>query len=184
MALSEGEGRASLLWLFSHRSDARYLRWCAELGMIAFPELGTAHYVRVHCSLKAQCTSTPSGVRVRLSANTDYPAFKIASLFERGLIMKTACFIAQSPRLGRRKINIHGQPMREIMHLHLCACYTQGAADEYGAGFRMKSSSVESDNVSGEYIGLFFSLDAPNDSERQIAERIQVRPAKFWERII
>lgn len=29
--------------------------------MIAFPELGTAHYVRVHCSLTAQCTSTPAG---------------------------------------------------------------------------------------------------------------------------
>ncbi len=70
------------------------------------------------------------------------------------------------------------------MRLHLCACYTQSAADEYGAGFRMKSSSAESENVAGEYIGIFFSLDAPDDAERQIAERIQVRRANFWERIL
>ena len=48
----------------------------------------------------------------------------------------------------------------------------------------MKSSSAESDNLTGEYVGLFFSLDAPDDAERQIAERIQVRRANFWERII
>ena len=70
------------------------------------------------------------------------------------------------------------------MRLHLCACYTQSAADEYGAGFRMKSSSAESENAVDEYIGIFFSLDAPDDAERQIAERIQVRRAHFWERIL
>ena len=79
---------------------------------------------------------------------------------------------------------LHGQPRRDIMRLHLCACYTQSAADKYGAGFRMKSSSAESDNLTGEYVGLFFSLDAPDDAERQIAERIQVRRANFWERIL
>ncbi|MCP1680692.1 hypothetical protein [Kerstersia gyiorum] len=97
---------------------------------------------------------------------------------------KAACFIAQSPRLGRRKIKVQGQPQRSIMRLHICASYSQGAADKYGAGFRMKSDNAESNNVAGEYIGLFFSLDSPDDAERQIAERIQVRPAHFWERLV
>lgn len=98
--------------------------------------------------------------------------------------MKAACYIADAPRLGRRKILITGKPTRYIMGLHLAASYTQGAADDYGAGFRIKPADVESDILAGEYIGLFFSLDAPADSERQIAERIAVRKAYIWERLI
>lgn len=42
----------------------------------------------------------------------------------------------------------------------------------------------EAAELAGEYVGLFFDQTAPHDGERQIAERIQVRRAAFWERII
>lgn len=117
------------------------------------------------------------------------PAFKIASLFERGSIVKTACFVAKSPRLGNRKITITGQASREIMREHLRAAYMGGAASGYGVGFMMKPAAnnpneAAAAELAGEYIGLFFDQSAPHDAERQIAERIQVRRAAFWERIL
>ncbi len=101
--------------------------------------------------------------------------------------MKTACFVADSPRLGRRKIIITGAASRPIMREHLRAAYTGGAAADYGAGFMMKptvDNPCEAAELAGEYVGLFFDQTSPHDGERQIAERIQVRRAAFWERII
>lgn len=101
--------------------------------------------------------------------------------------MKAACFVAQSPRLGRRKIIITGAASRPIMREHLRAAYMGGAASDYGAGFMMKPATDnpgEAAELAGEYIGMFFDQTAPHDGERQIAERIQVRRAAFWERII
>ena len=58
--------------------------------MIAVPELGTAPYRARALQPHGQCTSTPRGVRVRRWRTPIDPAFKIASLFERGPIVKTA----------------------------------------------------------------------------------------------
>ena len=75
------------------------------------------------------------------------------------------------------------------MREHLRAAYMGGAASDYGAGFMMKPAAdnpgeTTPAELAGEYIGLFFDQSAPNDGERQIAERIQVRRAAFWERIL
>ena len=101
--------------------------------------------------------------------------------------MKTACFVADSPRLGRRKIRITGNASRQDMREHLREAYKEGAAADYGAGFMMKPTADnpgQAAELAGEYVGLFFDQAAPHDGERQIAERIQVRRAAFWERII
>lgn len=101
--------------------------------------------------------------------------------------MKTACYVANAPRLGRRKITVAGEISHQIMGEHLRAAYMGSAAADYGAGFMMKPAADnpgEAAELAGEYIGLFFDLAAPHDGERQIAERIQVRRAAFWERII
>ena len=123
-------------------------------------------------------------MRVRRWRTPIDPAFKIASLFERGPIVKTACFVADSPRLGRRKIRITGNASRQDMREHLRAAYKEGAAADYGAGFMMKPTADNCTELAGEYIGLFFDQSNPHDCERQIAERIQIRRAAFWERII
>jgi hypothetical protein len=73
------------------------------------------------------------------------------------------------------------------MREHLRAAYMGGAAADYGAGFMMKPAADnpgKAAELAGEYVGLFFDQTAPHDCERQIAERIQVRRAAFWERII
>ena len=98
--------------------------------------------------------------------------------------MKTACFVADSPRLGRRKIRITGNASRQDMREHLRTAYKEGAAADYCAGFMMKPTADNSAELAGEYIGLFFDQSAPHDCERQIAERIQVRKAALWERIL
>lgn len=102
--------------------------------------------------------------------------------------MKATCFVSDSPRLGRRKILINGAASRDIMRAHLHAAYIGGAAENYGAGFLMRQTDNALDKeksfeLGGEYIGIFFDQDAPQDCERQIAERINVRRAAFWERI-
>ena len=98
--------------------------------------------------------------------------------------MKTACFVAESPRLGRRKIRITGNASRQDMREHLRAAYKEGAAADYGAGFIMKPTADNCTELAGEYIGLFFDQSNPHDCERQIAERIQIRHAALWERIL
>ena len=69
------------------------------------------------------------------------------------------------------------------------AAYMGGAAADYGAGFMMKPTAdnpgqAQAAELAGEYVGLFFDLAAPHDCERQIAERIQIRRAALWERIL
>ena len=98
--------------------------------------------------------------------------------------MKTACFVADSPRLGRRKIRITGNASRQDMREQLRAAYKEGAPADKGAGFMMTPTADNCTELAGEYIGLFFDQSNPSDCERQIAERIQVRRAAFWERII
>ena len=98
--------------------------------------------------------------------------------------MKTPCFVAESPRLGRRKIRITGNASRQDMREHLRAAYKEGAAADYGAGFIMKPTADNCTELAGEYIGLFFDQSNPHDCERQIAERIQIRRAALWERIL
>ena len=73
------------------------------------------------------------------------------------------------------------------MREHLRAAYMGGAASDYGAGFMMKPTAdnpCEAAELAGEYIGLFFDQSNPHDCERQIAERIQIRRAALWERIL
>ena len=70
------------------------------------------------------------------------------------------------------------------MREHLLTAYKAGAAADYGAGFMMKPTADYCTELAGEYIGLFFDQSNPSDCERQIAERIQVRRAAFWERIL
>lgn len=122
-------------------------------------------------------------MRVHLWRTPIYPAFKIASLFERGPIVKTACFVADSPRLGRRKIRITGNASRQDIGELLRSAYNEGAAVDYGAGFMMKPADDNCTELAGEYIGIFFDKSNPTDCERQISERIQVRHAAFWERL-
>lgn len=97
---------------------------------------------------------------------------------------KAALYIAEAPRLGRKKVIIDEGSSSETVCLHLSACFKKSAFDSYGSGFKLKGNEVASSAVSGEYIGLFFSLENPDDQERQIAERIKVRKAHLWERFL
>jgi hypothetical protein len=77
--------------------------------------------------------------------------------------VKTACFVADSPRLGRRKIRITGNASRQDMLEHLRAAYKEGAAEDYGAGFMMKPETDNCTEMAGEYFGLFLEQSNPHD---------------------
>lgn len=102
--------------------------------------------------------------------------------------MQTQCYVADSPRLGPRKILICGEVTRAAMSNHLHAAYSPGAQADFGSAltleFRwMDEDMREPESVTGEYVAMLYDPGEPDNFDHYVAERICVRKAAFWERL-
>jgi hypothetical protein len=99
--------------------------------------------------------------------------------------VKTACFVAQSDRLGKRKIIIAGNSTRQVMREHLRIAYI-GATDNccLQPPTLPTEEKPRDGSLTGEYIFRLVGIDETNTPDRGVTERIHVRRAAFWERII
>ena len=99
--------------------------------------------------------------------------------------MKTACFVAKSDLLGKRKILITGDATRQVMREHLRAAYT-GATENCCLQPPTWPTEEKPRNgpLTGEYIFRLVGIEETNTPDRGVTERIHVRHAAFWERFI
>ena len=97
---------------------------------------------------------------------------------------KAALFIAEGARLGRRKIIVHSDATRSTMADHLQAAYCVEASEKLGCYIITKKDDALSMQIDGEYVVRLPRLEHPNIQEYGTSDRIKVRKAALWERLL